>query len=461
MNMPSSPATPPTTFASPLPPRTAPPTARSAGLCSRPSSAMPPSADRTAKNPNTRSPQAPKEMGDHPLNMMAGNFADWNTMCQNRSGFPRSIVKSAPERIAPTAATLYPVRTTGRSSGPPNQSATAASSDAPPAIPPTKKYRMMNQAQCGAALKKVSDITCTSPAAALLVHAPLPQADEGQHAQDGGARRREGGALGEVPRRQLRVPRQSVHLGFVDQQVEGIETAERPVRIGAVQLGLHALRLELVDALVRARAQLRDRSELDRVRGARLRARGLEPHLEPVVAERALLRGPRHRVHVDDTERARGDARPAAVADVRLDHDRVELSTDDGAGGTHLEASCLDAVLADVAHHQPAAVVGALELLDEADVPPVDAVQLAGVVVAVAGELADPAVRGRELVPFLARDLARFAADANRGVGEESHGLRHFHAFSTLQTNALPSWIDTLGSPTQDVRSLTTSPVLR
>src|SRR5438067_9583527 len=133
----------------------------------------------------------------------------------------------------------------------------------------------------------------------------------------------------------------------------------------------------------------------------------------------------------------------------------------DDDGGYHLEASCLDAVLADVAHHQPAAVVGALELLDEADVPPVDAVQLAGVVVAVAGELADPAVRGRELVPFLARDLARFAADANRGVGEESHGLRHFHAFSTLQTNALPSWIDTLGSPTQDVRSLTTSPVLR
>src|SRR5437660_11276981 len=425
MNMPSRPATPPTTFASPLPPRTAPPTARSAGFRSRPSSAMPPSADRTAKNPNTRSPQAPKEMGDHPLNMMAGNFADWNTMCQNRSGFPRSIVKSAPERIAPTAATLYPVRTTGRSSGPPNQSATAASSDAPPAIPPTKKYRMMNQAQCGAALKKVSDITCTSPAAALLVHAPLPQADEGQHAQDGGARRREGGALGEVPRRQLRVPRQSVHLGFVDQQVEGIETAERPVRIGAVQLGLHALRLELVDALVRARAQLRDRFELDRVRGARLRARGLEPHLEPVVAERAFLRCTGHWVHVDHAERARGNAGTTPVADIGLDYERVEVSADDGAGRTHLQAARLNAGLAHIAHHQPAAVVGRLELLDEADVPPVDAVQLAGVVVAVAAQLTDPAVLGRELIPFLARDLARLAADANRGVGEEPHGLRH------------------------------------
>src|SRR5882762_2828348 len=239
MKTPSRPARAPTSFASP--PCTTPPTARSAGLRSRPSSAMPPRAASTEKSPNKSSPQAPNEIGDHPLNMMAGKFADWNSMCQKRSGRPRSIVRSAPERIAPTAATLYPLRTTGRSSGPPNPSKTVASRAAPPAIPPTKKYRMIHQVQCGAALKKVSDIARTSPAAALLVHAPLPQADEGQHAQDGGARRREGGALGEVPRRQLRVPRQSVHLGFVDQQVEGIETAERPVGIGAVQLGLHAL----------------------------------------------------------------------------------------------------------------------------------------------------------------------------------------------------------------------------
>src|SRR5947209_2096141 len=214
MKTPSKPATPPTTFASP--PRTAPPTARSAGLCNRPSSAMPPRADRTANSPNTRIAQAPKEMGDHPLNMSAGTFADWNSMCQNRSGRPRSIVSSAPDTIAPRAATLYPVRTTGRSSGPPNQSTTAARRLAPPAIPPTKKYRMMNQIQCGAALKKVSDIPGASPCAALLVYAPLPQADERQHAQYGGARRRDGGALGEVARRPLRVPRQSVHLGLVD-----------------------------------------------------------------------------------------------------------------------------------------------------------------------------------------------------------------------------------------------------
>src|SRR3989442_4910568 len=179
------------------------------------------------------------------------------------------------------------------------------------------------------------------------------------------------------------------------------------------------------DALLRPRPQLGDRSELYRVRGTRLRARGLEPHLEPVVAEGALLRGARHRVDVDDTERAGGDARAAAVADVGLDHHRVELGADDGAGRTHFQAPCLDAVLAHVAHHQPAAVVWALELLDEAHVPPVDAVQPAGVVVAIAAQLPDAAVLGRELVPFLARDLARFAPDANRGVGEESHGLGH------------------------------------
>src|SRR5205809_524614 len=228
MKSPSRPPTPPTSLATP--PFTTPPTARSAGIWSRPASDRAPRAESTENSPNRRIAHAPNEMGDQPLNMRAGKFSDWNSMCQKRNGRPRSIVSSRPERMAPTAAMSY------------------------------------------------------------------------------------------------------------------------PVGIGAIQLGFDPLCVELVDALMRPSAQLDDRPELDRVRGAGLRARGLEPHLEPVVAERALLRGPRHRVHVDDTERARGDARPAAVADVRLDHDRVELSTDDGAGGTHLEASCLDAVLADVAH---------------------------------------------------------------------------------------------------------------
>src|SRR2546430_16351912 len=126
---------------------------------------------------------------------------------------------------------------------------------------------MMNQVQWGAPVKKVSDITGAppSPSAALLVHAPLPQADERQHAQHGGARHRERGALREAARRELRLPREPVHLWLVHEQVERVEPAEGSLRVGAVELGLDALRLELVDALMRPRAQLDDRAELDRV----------------------------------------------------------------------------------------------------------------------------------------------------------------------------------------------------
>src|SRR5207248_696671 len=102
--------------------------------------------------------------------------------------------------------------------------------------------------------------------------------------------------------------------------------------------------------------------------------------------------------------RTGGRRRPAAGAG-RLASGHAP-GADDGTGRTHFQAPRLHAVLAHVAHHQPAAVIRTLELLDEADVPPVDAVEPAGVVVAVPGELPDPAVLGGELVPFLARDLA-------------------------------------------------------
>src|SRR2546425_1570548 len=133
---------------------------------------------------------------------------------------------------------------------------------------------MMNQVQCGAPLKKVSDISVLSSPfrAALIVHPALAQADERQHAEDGRARHRQPCALREIARRQLRLARQPVHLRLVHQQVERVEPAQRPVRVGAVQLGLDTLRLELVDALVSARAQLGDRAELDRVGWTGLRS---------------------------------------------------------------------------------------------------------------------------------------------------------------------------------------------
>src|SRR5262249_36783254 len=117
---------------------------------------------------------------------------------------------------------------------------------------------------------------------------------------------------------------------------------------------------------------------------------------------------------------------PAAIACVRLNHHGVELSPNDGAGGAHLKARGVRTVLTDVAHEKPAAVLpGCGELFDEFDVAPVDAIELAGVVVAVAAQRMHAAVGARELIPFLAGDFAGFAANADRGVGVKPHWLSH------------------------------------
>src|SRR5205823_9987847 len=105
----------------------------------------------------------------------------------------------------------------------------------------------------------------------------------------------------------------------------------------------------------------------------------------------------------------RRDAVAAAVADVVLDHDGAELGAEDRARRADVEAARVRAVLAHVRAHQPPEVLLDL-LLDEGDVPPGVRVELAGVVVRVAGP--DEAVL-REHVPLLARDLARLAADAD------------------------------------------------
>src|SRR5690606_12432517 len=91
-----------------------------------------------------------------------------------------------------------------------------------------------------------------------------------------------------------------------------------------------------------------------------------------------------------------------------------------------LEAAGLHAVLADVAHQKPPAVLPRIgELLDELHVAPVNAVEPERVVVAQAADLRSAAVPCGELVPLLARDLAGLAADADRRVRVEAHWLSH------------------------------------
>src|SRR5689334_5923517 len=297
-----------------------------------------------------------------------------------------------------------------------------------------------------------------------LLRAAIAETDHSNETHQNRAERREPCPSFQIARRHLGIGRQAVNFRLVDQQVKGIQTAEH-LLVGAVKVGaLFAHLMQLLDALLCAHFELLDRAELDRLRRARLRARGLHAGLQTVVAERALLRRARSGVDVDHAERARRDAIAAAVACIGLNNDGVELGADDRAGRTDLQTRRLNAVFAYIAHQQPTtvfAVVG--ELLDELHVAPMNAVQRARVVVAVAGERGLTAVPAGELVPLLAGDLARFTADAHRRVGVKSHWLSHRspQAFSTLQTKALPSCIETFGSPTRAVSSFTTSPVER
>jgi hypothetical protein len=133
------------------------------------------------------------------------------------------------------------------------------------------------------------------------------------------------------------------------------------------------------------------------------------------------VRAPVRLAPVDDAVGAGGDAIPAAIADVLLDDDRAELGAEERAGGTDLEARRRRAVLAHVRGHEPARRAVAV-LFDERDVAPRVGPERPGVVVGVPGEV--QAVLG-DVVPLLACNLARLAADADRRIGEEADALAH------------------------------------
>ncbi len=176
--------------------------------------------------------------------------------------------------------------------------------------------------------------------------------------------------------------------------------------------------------------------------GQALAQAGSRPSLLAVVAEGALEGAAVVGDLGYDAVGAGRDAVAAAVADVGLDVDVIELVADDGACRAGLLARRLDAVLAHVAHESPAPqgvelgpagqrlrhVLGEryevdvagqaalLRVLDERDVAPGRARELLCVVVGVAGQLV---AVGRELVPLLAGDLAGLAPYTDRRVGQE------------------------------------------
>src|SRR5688572_13409672 len=103
----------------------------------------------------------------------------------------------------------------------------------------------------------------------------------------------------------------------------------------------------------------------------------------------AILLRPIRAAH--HAERTGDDAVAAAVADVVLNVHVAELVIDDRASGTGMLARRARAVLAHIAEHQPSGRLSPIpidvDLLVERHVPPGRAGKMAGVVVAVAGEV--------------------------------------------------------------------------
>src|SRR5262245_51348592 len=328
----------------------------------------------------------------------------------------------------------------------PKLSAMAAVKYAPPAIPPRKKYQTIISSQPGG----------------LGIAISLPTTAE---REDGAQPHHEGRAHGEervdddVALGKHRVRGEIVGRRLREKEEEGVEPSEEALGIGPVELGVReAHRLERLDAALRLLHELVAEAELDGLRRARFGARGPEPVVDAVVAEGALRGAPRVAVEAHDAEGAGGDAVPAAVADVLVDVDGAELRAVDGARRAGVQAPRLRAVLAHVRHEQPRHLAARLGLLHE----PHEAERLVGEVVVVLVAARPLGQLRPELVPLLARDLARAAADAQRGVGEHREGPGHGYTvpFLTLHTKAFVSWMKTLGSPTVAERSLVMCPRL-
>ena len=211
---------------------------------------------------------------------------------------------------------------------------------------------------------------------------------------------------------------------------------------GSVEVGgCHSNLVEVFYPPLCACLKLIQFAELNRVCRARLGAGRLQPTLQPVVAKRAFMRLAIDRIEIHHAKRAGWHTVTAAVANVLLHDDRVELGLEQGAGGAGFQARRVVAVLADIAHHEPMAlirlhlgrpVLSLADLLDEGDVPPGIGRQSPRVIVAHAGEAY---MVGRQRVPFLACDLTSLAADAARCVGEEAVGPARLdlHAGRQLQ----------------------------
>lgn len=191
---------------------------------------------------------------------------------------------------------------------------------------------------------------------------------------------------------------------------------------------INSARVQLLKALICLRMQLFQVAELDRLCGAGVSAGWFESGHLAVSAECALEGASVVLVLLDHSERAADNTVGAAIANVGLNEDCAEFHADDGARGARFQTAGDLAMLADVGREAPgrqlacgiSTEAGGGGILDKLHVTPGGVADGLSVVVREAAPVV--AVFGNA-VPFLARDLASFAADAQRGIGEEA-GVR-------------------------------------
>ena len=148
-------------------------------------------------------------------------------------------------------------------------------------------------------------------------------------------------------------------------------------------------------------AKLVDRAEVDGLGWTCLGAGRLQTVALAIIAERAFVGMAAHFAARDDAERAGRYAARATVADVSLYINVLELILNNGARRASLVARGRKAMLAMVAHHEPAVKIRLVqyralgsklagrfdgELLDEFHMAPGGRRQLSRIVIAVAGK---------------------------------------------------------------------------
>ena len=234
-------------------------------------------------------------------------------------------------------------------------------------------------------------------------------------------------------------PRQAGTCGKIEriwgtvQHEHRIETTDAPgpaKLVIAVEPGLvETLFFECRNPFPAHNSQLVNWAKANRTSRAGGSACWSKPAAEPVVAERALMGAAVSVIELGNAEWTGRDAIATPIAHIVLNYYRPELGAEDSACRTGIQATGMNAVLANVAEHEPSNAIPGWSF-DECHMAPCGGSEVDGVVITVSSQREGRCGRvTRQLIPLLACHLARFAANADGRIGEKSEccgRLRHW-----------------------------------